>query len=348
MIIVSNLTFEKIRQIGVGQGLNSTVWLANDRQFDCELAVKEIDKTTFWNPNCFAEAQAVYAVSHPNVVGVQYGSEQGNYAYIAMPYYSNGSLSDLLANGPLPLSNVLTLAQEVLLGLGHIHSKGFVHLDIKPSNIFFDHLHRALIADFGQSRQISSTGTVSSPMMYFKTMPPEVLQSGRAAAVSDIYHVWALLYRTLNGEEEWQRQLARFPTDLELQDAIKRGKFPDRDKFLPHVPKRLRTAIRKALDVQPINRFGTASAFAAELGRVRIEHDWNVTLHPSGEIDWNCPGIGSRDIEVELKQNGSGWEVRAYTLNAGARRAKGKTSLWEKFTSREAALKKLKLIFEEL
>ena len=125
MKIVTNLAFEKIKQIGVGQGLNSTVWLVKDQQLNCELAVKEIDKTTFWNPNCFAEAQTVYAAAHPNVVGVQYGCEQGNSAYIAMPFYPQGSLSDLLAAGPLKLSATFSLAQDVLLGLQHIHAVGF-------------------------------------------------------------------------------------------------------------------------------------------------------------------------------------------------------------------------------
>ena len=91
MEIVSSVRFRKIREIGSGQGLNSTVWLAWDHQLACELAVKEIDKGTFWNPNYFAEAQAVQSIDHPNVVSVKYGSEEGNSAFIAMPYYQNGS-----------------------------------------------------------------------------------------------------------------------------------------------------------------------------------------------------------------------------------------------------------------
>ena len=109
----------------------------------------------------------------------------------------------------------------------------FLHLDIKPSNVFFDHLKRALIADFGQSRQIGPGGIVSGPSMYFVTMPPEVLLSGCAASVSDIFQVGALIYRAVNGEQIWQEQLSTFPTDAALEDAIKAASSQTEPRFYP-------------------------------------------------------------------------------------------------------------------
>lgn len=203
MEIVTNVKFNKLKQIGVGQGLNSTVWLAADPQLNCQLAVKEIDKRPFWNTTCFAEAQALHSTDHPNVVRVQWAGEQGHSAFIAMPFYEGGSLTDRLSNGPLQLSALLAMVQDVLLGLGHIHSKQLIHLDIKPSNIFFDQNGRALIGDFGQCRRFDKDGVVKAPYLYHRTMPPEFIQSDRVARVSDIYHVGALLYRAANGEEVW-------------------------------------------------------------------------------------------------------------------------------------------------
>ena len=348
MQIVTKVKFNKIKEIGVGQGLNSRVWLARDPQLDGELAVKEIDKATFWNPNCFAEAQALYASDHPNIVRVQWAGEEGNYAYIAMPFYKNGSLLDKLASGPMKLSSVLEMAQDVLLGLAHIHSKNLIHLDIKPSNIFLDHKRRALIADFGQCRKISASGVVTAPAMYCRTMPPEFLKSGCVASVSDIYHVGVLLYRVLNGEADWNRQFAKYPDDATLVDAIKRGKFPDRNRFLPHVPKRLRTAIRKALNVVPGDRFVSANEFGLELGRIAPSNDWNVSILATGEMVWRCSPVGCADIVVELKKKAGGWVTEVHTDNAGSRRAKGKTSLWGTFSSQDAALVSLKKVFESL
>jgi serine/threonine protein kinase len=348
MQIVTNVTFDKIRQIGVGQGLNSKVWLSNDPQLKCELAVKEIDKRTFWNTNCFAEAQALYATDHPNIVRVQWASEQGNFAYIAMPFYPAGSLAETLSNGPLRLSKLLTMAQEVLLGLGHIHSKRFIHLDIKPSNIFFDRKGHALIADFGQSRKITASGGASAPPLYAITMPPEFLLSGNVAHVSDIHHVGALLYRAINGEEEWQRQVSTYTDDDELETAIKEGKFPDRDQFLPHVPKRLRSAIRKALNVTPGDRFTSAAEFGQELGRIDVSNDWQIQLFPNGDANWSCTPLGCAQLEVSLRSSGKNFAVSVHKRRGSSARKHSEGALWGDFPNRKAALKHLKTVFETL
>jgi len=348
MQLITNVTFDKIRQIGIGQGLNSTVWLSRDPQLNCELAVKEIDKLAFWNPDCFAEAQALYASDHPNVVRVQWASEGGNFAYIAMPFYPNGSLADRLLKGPMCLSEVLRMAQEVLLGLGHIHSRRFIHLDIKPSNIFFDRKGQALIADFGQSRKISSSGGAVAPPLYARTMPPEFLLSGNVAPVSDIYHVGCLLYRAVNGEEEWQRQLKTYPDDLVLEVAIKKGKFPDRAQFLPHVPKRLRTAIRKAMNVTPGDRFTSAAEFGQELGRIDVPKDWRVGLFSNGDSEWSCTPVGCAQFVVALKGIGKDFTVTVHKRKGAALRKSGEATLWGRFPDKKSALKHLKGVFETL
>lgn len=114
MQVIAELRFNKIREIGTGQGLNSVVYLAHDPQLNTRFAVKQIDKTTFWNPDCFAEANAVHSVTHPNVVSVQYGCEKDNHAFIAMPFYEKGSLADRLVPGPLSLSDFVRFGQDVL------------------------------------------------------------------------------------------------------------------------------------------------------------------------------------------------------------------------------------------
>jgi len=349
MQIVTNVKFEKLKQIGVGQGLNSQVWLANDPQLNCQLAVKEIDKATFWNPNCFAEAQAVFATEHAHVVRVQWAGEEGSKAYIAMPYYKNGSLlTQLQLTGPMQLSSLLQMASDVLLGLAHIHNKGYLHLDIKPSNVFFNDQGRALIADFGQCRQIGPSGVVTAPEMYFPTMPPEVLATWRAATISDIYQVGALLYRAVNGEEFWAEQFNKYPTETELEKAVLGGKFPDRNHFLPHVPRRLRSLIRKALQKSPLKRYSSADEFARDLGRFVPKYDWKTTLLPSGEVSWWCCPSGAAEIAVDLKKAVSQWVVEVHTHNGSSIRAKDKANLWFKSNSREDALDHLKGVFESL
>jgi serine/threonine protein kinase len=347
MQIIAELKFKKIRQIGVGQGLNSKVYLAHDPQLNTDLAVKEIDKTTFWNPKWFEEAQTVYSVAHPNVVSVQYGCELGNQAFVAMPFYASGSLADRLQAGPVSLFEISRLGQGILQGLAHIHSSGYVHLDLKPSNVLFDDIGRPLVADFGQARALGPAGIVKAPPLYRKSLPPEVLSTGHAVVQSDIYQIGILLYRAVNGEESFSTQLARFRTDTDFCSAVAREKFPDRQAFLPHVPKPLRTLIRKALRSNPLERFDSATSLADALGRIHMKKDWSVEIDSSGEMKWSTAAGCPTPLSVELRNSRGGWGTEVYT-NGTTVRARGRGELWRLCPSRSEALNHLKRVFEQL
>ena len=160
MKAIASLEYEKLRQIGAGQGMNSTVYLANDPQLGGEIVVKEVPLTTFVNPfqAYFQEANAMFAVDHPNVVPVHYAGTTATDVCIAMPHYPKGSLADLLAGGPLPVSQVLRFGQDVLAGLARIHAAQYIHFDIKPSNVLISNNNRGMVADFGQSRALGPGG----------------------------------------------------------------------------------------------------------------------------------------------------------------------------------------------
>jgi len=52
---------------------------------------------------------------------------------------------------------VLRVAHAVLNGLAHIHAEGFIHFDVKPSNVLFSTTDIPMVADLGQSRAMSPT-----------------------------------------------------------------------------------------------------------------------------------------------------------------------------------------------
>jgi len=85
-------------------------------------------------------------------------------------------LADRINDGPLPVKECLRIAYGVLSGVARIHTAGFVHLNIKPSNILFSDSNAPMVADFGQSRQLAFNGTVTVPPMYKLAIPPETFQ----------------------------------------------------------------------------------------------------------------------------------------------------------------------------
>ena len=138
MKVYGTISYTKIMQIGLGQGMNSEVFLADDPQLGGKVAAKEIEKIYFANPNSyFTEAQTMFAVAHDNVVAVQYACQTPTTISLVMPYFKHGSLADRIQNTPLQLSEVLRVTQGVLAGLAHIHLARFIHFDVKPSNVLF-------------------------------------------------------------------------------------------------------------------------------------------------------------------------------------------------------------------
>jgi serine/threonine protein kinase len=347
MQVKANIEYEKLKQIGVGQGMNSEVFLVNDSQIGGILVAKEIEKRQFMNQNYFEEAQAMFATKNLNVVPVQYACQTSTHISLVMPYYQNGSLASLIETNPLPLERVLQISQELLNGLAHIHIKNYIHFDIKPSNILFSDRNEAMIADFGQSRSIGIDGTVQCPPMYPYALPPEFYLSGIGTIESDIYQVGLTLYRALNGNLFFQEQIPS--TDDEIEQKTQQGLFPNRKNFMPHVPQRLRTVIRKALKVKPYERFSSATSLADALGKIKISHNWCTSIDPNTrEIQWRTSqGLNRPILAVDLLKNSNAlWDVKVYTDNNG--KLQHKRTLCVNGLNYDPALKHLENVFISL
>jgi serine/threonine protein kinase len=348
MQVCASISYTKLNRIGVGQGMNSEVYLADDSQLGGQVAAKEICKARFANPAAyFDEAQTMFAVAHDNVVAVQYACQTATIISLVMPYYLKGSLADRIQNCPLQLSEIQRVAQGVLAGLAHIHLAGYIHFDVKPSNVLFSNTNKPMVADFGQSRSISTTGVVTVPPLYVDAQPPETISTGLATQVADIYHVGLLMYRALNGDIFFKSQVPADPALLRAR--ISAGKFPDRARFMPHVPLRIRTLVRKALRVTPADRFQTATEMADAFSRVDLTLDWSAEPLLLGGFRWRALRPGQCDLIVELINRGGTWAVETFTEKKGEpRRAKEKSDNWRSGLSLNDAYAHLKDVFERL
>lgn len=348
---VASLEFTKLREIGQGEGRNSRVFVVNDPQLGGELVLKEIPKKSVKKPTeLFAECNKIHASRHQNVVATQYGCETTDLVCIAMPYYPCGSLAPRIQQGPLPVAEVVRLGVDVLSGLGAVHSAGIVHLDIKPTNVLFSDTGQALLADFGQSAWIDpATGLATQLVeLYVRAVPPELLQSGIATVLSDIYQVGLTLYRAVNGEPHYRRQAATItePTGRARDRAIKGGTFPSRDDFLPHVPQGLCNLIRDALSVDPSLRPQNALEFRDRLGRVSPDIHWTFTETPGQERAWTGGREGKTQLLVRHAFGSGQDEITVHTVNETGDRRK-KTEFCFSVESARADVE-LRRVFQEL
>ncbi|MFH1923032.1 MAG: serine/threonine-protein kinase [Planctomycetota bacterium] len=326
---VGKVRYQIIREIGLdssGQrrGQNSRVYLADERSLGGQIAVKEIEKTAFPKPDdYFREAQKMFEVDSEHVVPVQYMCEQTDTVALVMKYFERGSLADKIEHGPIPPSEVVRIGQHVLSGIVRIHNAHTIHFDVKPSNVLFTNASVAMVADFGQARTVRPDGTVDWPGMYEYGLPPEWYSSSAGTSRSDIYQVGLTLYRAVNGDPFFRAQVPT--TDRELETRTVAGKFPNRNKWLPHVPKQLRTVIRKALSLVPTDRYASPEEFQNDLSF--RGNDWTTSIDlSSGETEWKTQPSGKAAMIVRLSRTKSGWAVSLY--QDGAKRRRFRTPDW--------------------
>lgn len=346
MKVVGSLEYEKKNRIGLGQGQNSEVWRADEPQLGGHVAVKEIPQAKLGNTPAgfFAEAQAMFEAAHPNVVPVRYACTAGNNVSLVMPFFKKGSLLDRIRTAPLSLIEVRRVGIGILAGLGCIHAAGSIHFDLKPSNVLFSDDDVPMVADFGQARKFNpATGAVAVPPLYEDAMPPETLQHGVGTVHSDIFQMGLLLYRACNGEPVYQPQIPK----VNLDDKIARGVFPNRKEFLPHVPNRLRTIIRKALRIDPAQRYASAAEMSKALARVPIDLDWHASPLGSTGMEWRAKRGNQPDLIFRLVEDGATYDVETYT-DSGVGLRKRETKLWKKGLSRPDAVEYLDDLFSAL
>lgn len=345
-VVTSEFDYEQLEEVGIGQGRNSRVFRAFDPQQGGEIAVKEIPKTNFPDPAAyFGEAQAMRRADCPNVVPIRAASTAGDRICLVMPYLRNGSLLTRIQNGPLRPKDAIRVGQGMLKGLSQIHIANVIHFDLKPSNVLFSDTDEALIADFGQSRVASASGATPIPSLYIPAMPPEAFQRRHGDRLSDIFQAGLTLYRALNGEPNYSDQLAACS---DIPTEICRGRFPDRDGYLPHVPRWLRLVVNKAMKVDPANRHASASDFAMALGRHPINLDWIATPNGADSMDWEAARKNKPNFVVRRFRRSGANSIEVYTRTGKVLRAKDKTVLWRSGLDEKAATEYLKSLFRTM
>ncbi|CAN90307.1 Protein kinase [Sorangium cellulosum So ce56] len=348
MRIEATIRYTKIRQIATNDAFCSEVFLIDEPQLGNAMVAKEVEKPHFRLPTSdfFNEARIMFSSACPNVVPIQYACETEDRICLVMPYYRNGSLADRIKVDPISPREAVRVGIGILSGLASIHDKGLIHFDVKPSNVLFSDTDEPMVADFGQARRVDANGTSAVPPVYMFGEAPEFATMKIGTVLSDLYHVGLLLYRAINGDRFYVGQIPRNESEIARLTAA--GKLPDRSAFMPHVPKRMRTIIRRALAVDPARRYQSAPEFSSELAKTVVDLDWVTTSQPDGTTTWKATRPDRTDLVVELVQRGSFCDVCVWTDNNGSKRAKDPSSFKRNGISRPEAEAHLKRVFENL
>lgn len=320
MEICTQLNLEYLQMLG-NEGRNSEMFLARDHQLNTTFAVKKIPRNTFDNEGAyFTEAQMLFASQHPHIAEIQYACRDDEYIYLAMPYYSRGSLHALVNSEYLTVREIVKFGLDFLQGLHYIHTRSLVHLDVKPSNILIDNSGRARLSDFGLSKYLNERGLAYQEDTYHLHYPPEAVWMIHHTTATDIYQSGLTLYRMCNGNSNFLDQYRSYDSKDSVEDAMEKGKFPNRNYFLPHIPRKLRQIVRAALHLDQEKR-PTVLDIINDLSSIDKGLDWryNIVTNTCTE-SWRRKKPGYIE-DITITRNGNRWDVCGVKIPDDGRRS---------------------------
>lgn len=225
----------------------------------------------FWS-----EARLAARLVHPNIVHTyEVGEFQGNY-FLAMEYLEGQAYSAVLnrsrGGGSAWLAEHLRIIAEVARGLHYSHtlkgfqgeSRGVVHRDVSPHNVFITYEGQVKLLDFGIAKtqdadHITQVGVIKGKLDY---IAPEQLRGELVDGRADIFALGAILWEAVAGH--------RFAGGRRMSDVAKvQARIAGGERRLrslrPEVPHELEQIVESAIAVDPEARFPDAASFADAL-----------------------------------------------------------------------------------
>jgi hypothetical protein len=268
--------YEVIRQLG--EGGMGVVYLAHDRNLDCEVVIKLPRPAAMAEPG-FAERftreiRALVQMAHPHVVKILDVGTQVRMPFAVMQFLSGGSLRERGVPSSVPA--LAGWLPAIATALDFVHQQGYLHRDVKPANILFDAHGNAYLSDFGLAKvlataqaekpaeQLTGAGLVVGTAEY---MAPEMIMGTAIDGRADQYALGVTVYEMLAGHVPFDG-----PNATSIMVKHTTARLPGLLSVAPHLSEPLARAVERGLSKDPRHRyagcieFATAVLTAAGLG----------------------------------------------------------------------------------
>ena len=251
----------------LGEGGMGTVYHGIDIMLDRPVAIKvlrpELATKDAVVERFRTEAVNLAKLNHPNIATLYSLLKEEDALYMVLEFVRGETLDvTMRRRGPLPVEEAVPAFCQVLDGIDHAHELGIVHRDLKPGNIMVTDRGTLKVLDFGIARLFGSSrltraGNIVGTLEY---MPPEQVRGLETDGRSDIYSLGMVLYEMVTGRVPLEHD-----SEFELMKLQVEQMPSPPSKWDPAIPESVESAIMRAIQKRPEDRFQTAGDFRESL-----------------------------------------------------------------------------------
>lgn len=337
---MSEIRFGGYRITGtIGSGALSTIFKAVQEPVGRIVALKalktQIAPTSSFGDQLEREAKILSDLAHPNIVLLLDASRTGSgRPYIVLEWIDGPSLHDVLVamkaarprrtrdkNVKKPsVPAALAIVCGICAALEHIHERGVVHRDVKPSNVLLTRTGHVKVVDFGIAQRprtasmsdtlgtegITPSGRIAPEQVKdaFGTpayMSPEQILGDFVDGRSDLFSLGVVLYEMLSGSRPFETP-GKSDGERSAAQRIRRDAPPPLRDRAPHCPRAVERIVMRLLEKTPDDRYPSAGAV-----KERLEHALRAETREDPALLIRSAladaGFGPRDEEGESRRD---------------------------------------------
>ena len=294
----------------LARGGMATVYVAQDERLERPVALKVMHpylaESDAFVERFHREARAAARIVHPGVVSVFDQGVVSGQGFLVMELIDGTNLRALLnAQGAVTIPQALRYTTDILEALRAAHRMGVIHRDIKPENILVPTDGPAKVADFGLARAVSegSTSATGNMLGTVAYIAPEIAQTAKADARSDLYSVGIMLYEMLTGAVPWADE-----SPLQIVHHHASDDVPSPSADLPWIPREIDDLVAALTARDPANRCADASDALDLVARAAASIPSDIAnrraevAHEDSRSDFETTALNTEVMSTQLTQ----------------------------------------------